>query len=345
MGAKRTSSYTVLSSSNNKDALKAKHWVLLCHSGLTLRAARIQGVHGSVQTLVTIQPSQQRATRAWAKSHRTGGPAALNLLKWRACGTPSWYLQCCLGSSSHSAREDSLAFSFPALQLLSLNSWLCKWWALMRHKNEKTHPTQSPAQPGGGWGREEGGLKVLWYFIQESNHRREKLQSETTGAKLEKEKSLRTRGKAQRKKRRGGKATGLPGLSRPFQIPSPAVWQLAEIPPMEQKKKNHLCSQRKMGEIYHLLGLPGVTLCPSHVAPSTPHLKHQSHGEGWQRFCTASGQAQYQLHRPRRMADKLQRTSQPPSDRLTLDPLSTTLSGTINKGQSGFSLFQSPFRD
>ena len=36
--------------------MKAKAWVLLCHSGLTLRAARIQGVYGSVQTLVIFNP-------------------------------------------------------------------------------------------------------------------------------------------------------------------------------------------------------------------------------------------------------------------------------------------------
>lgn len=100
-----------------------------------------------------------------------------------------------------------------------LNSWLTNgglsWGTRMRK-----HITQSPAQPGERLGeKREGGRKVLWHFIQGSNHQSEKNWIRDNWCQTEKEKSLRTR--AQREKRRGRKNDWSP---RPKQtLPNPQL--------------------------------------------------------------------------------------------------------------------------
>lgn len=142
----------------------------------------------------------------------------------------------------------------------------------------RKHITQSPAQPGERLGeKREGGLKVLWYFIQESNHQSEKNSIRDNWCQTEKEKSLRTR--AQRKKRRGRKNDWSP---RPKQtLPNPQLHcvTVGRDASHGTKKKNHLCSQRKMGEAIPSPGTPRSNPVPQPCGTIHSHLKHQSHGE------------------------------------------------------------------
>ena len=183
-GYNRTSSYTLLSSSNNRMLWQQKHGSYCA----------IQGLHSGQQgpkvcmlysNTGYIQPSQQRAARAWAKSHRTAGPAVRPAeaqgLRDPLVGPPGLWQ----GAALLLPREDSLHSASRPCSCGPRDSWL---QTAGSHKAQGWENTsfRLPRGPGSGWGRrgkeaaECGGVSS-----EDGTTRARKTESETTGATLE----------------------------------------------------------------------------------------------------------------------------------------------------------------
>lgn len=122
-----------------------------------------------------IQPSQQGAARAWAKFHRTAGPAVWPAeaqgLRDPLTGAPGLWQ----GAALLLPREDSLhSASRPCS--CGPRQLAHKRRALMRPKNEKTHPSVSSAARGAAGGEEGRRLQsVVAFHPRKEPPEREKL--------------------------------------------------------------------------------------------------------------------------------------------------------------------------
>ena len=230
-----------------------------------------------------IQPSQQRAARAWAKSHRTAGPAVRPAeaqgLRDPLVGPPGLWQ----GAALLLPPEKTACIQLPGPAAAAHATAGSRRRALTRPKDEKTRHSGSRAAGG-----EEGRRlqSVVAFHPRKEPPGREKLNRRQLVPRWKGEVPQNT---SAEKEGQGRRDCWSP---RPPSNPQPHREAAArDASRGTEEKRHHLSVLRgKRGKQQHLLGPPGVALCPSHRAPSSPSWSTEAKEKSADSFCGARGE-------------------------------------------------------